>query len=206
MTAAGQELSLQIVPAAPKHWADLQAFFTSIPCHCQYWRLSSSEYGRNDAASLAAWVKLRQAALRASLKDEKPPGVVAYLDDQLVGWCGFGPRPQMQRLVRSKTIPKVDDQPVWSVVCFIVRTGFRRRGIAAALLQGAVECARQYGAPGLEAYPVDPAGARISTAFAYVGTTGMFARAGFKRVLLTDSTSAKLPRWLMRLMFKKLRK
>lgn len=197
--------ALQIVPAAPKHWPDLQEFFASIPCHCQYWRVSSSEYGRNTKASLVDSVKLRQAALRASLKDETPPGVLAYLDDQLVGWCGFGPRPYMERLVRSKTIPKMDDQPVWSVVCFIVRTGFRRRGIAAAVLQGAVDLARQHGAPGMEAYPVDPKGARISTAFAYVGTTGMFERAGFKRVVLTDSTSAKLPRWLMRLMFKKQR-
>lgn len=202
---ADHEPAVRIVTAGSKHWPDLQEFFANIPCHCQYWRVSASEYGRRDTASIEAWVKLRQAALRASLKDETPPGVLAYIDKKLVGWCGFGPRPQMERLVRSKTIPKIDDQPVWSVVCFIVRTGFRRRGIAGALLQGAVDLARQHGAPGLEAYPVDPAGARISTAFAYVGTTTMFERAGFERVLLTDSTSAKLPRWLMRLMFKKQR-
>lgn len=194
-----EEAALQIVPAGPKHWDDLLEFFERIPCTCQYWRVSSSEYSGARKESLDAWVAARRAALRAQLNDPTPPGVLAYLEGQLVGWCGFGPRLQMERLVRSRTIPKIDEQPVWSVVCFIVRTGFRRRGIASALLQGVIECARQYGAPGLEAYPVDPQGKRISGAFAYVGTTSMFERAGFQRVLLTDATSAKLPRWLMRL-------
>ncbi|MCW5876445.1 MAG: GNAT family N-acetyltransferase [Anaerolineales bacterium] len=193
------QTDLHVVLAGPEHWDDLLEFFERIPCTCQYWRVSSSEYRGSKNEGLDAWVAARRAALRAQLEDSTPPGVLAYLEGQLVGWCGFGPRPQMGRLVRSRTIPKVDDQPVWSVVCFIVRTGFRRRGITGALLQGVIDCARQHGAPGLEAYPVDPEGKRISGAFAYVGTTSMFERAGFRRVLLTDSTSAKLPRWLMRL-------
>lgn len=188
-----------MVAAAPEHWPDLEQFFANIPCDCQYWRVPSSEYGRGTREAMEASRGKRQAALRAQLEGETPPGVVAYLDGELVGWCGFWPRPQMERLVRSRTIPKVDEIPVWSVVCFIVKVGHRRQGIAGDLLQGAIDCARAYGAPGLEAYPVDPEGQRISTAFAYVGTTSMFARAGFERVLMTNATSAKLPRWLMRL-------
>jgi GNAT superfamily N-acetyltransferase len=105
----------------------------------------------------------------------------------------------MERLVRSRTIPLVDDRPVWSVVCFLVRTGYRRKGVAQALLQGAIDCAREHGAPALEAYPIDPEGRRVSTSLAYVGTTAMFERAGFRRVVETSARSAGLPRWLMRL-------
>jgi GNAT superfamily N-acetyltransferase len=105
----------------------------------------------------------------------------------------------MVRLVRSRTIPAVDDRPVWSIVCFLVRSGYRRRGVARALLQGAIACARGYGAPALEAYPVDPGGKRIDTAFAYVGTLAMFEQEGFRRVMETSARSAGLPRWLMRL-------
>jgi GNAT superfamily N-acetyltransferase len=102
-------------------------------------------------------------------------------------------------LARSRTIPAVDDLPVWSIICFLVRTGYRRRGVARALLQGAIECARSYGAPAIEAYPVDPGGKRISTSFAYVGTITMFEAAGFRRVLVTQARSASLARWLARL-------
>jgi GNAT superfamily N-acetyltransferase len=117
----------------------------------------------------------------------------------MIGWCGFGPRQQMERLVRSRTIPAIDDLPVWSIVCFEVRPGYRRRGVARALLRGAIDCARSFGAPVLEAYPVDPEGARISSNFAYVGLVSMFEQAGFRRVVQTSARSAGLPRWLMRL-------
>jgi GNAT superfamily N-acetyltransferase len=192
---------LEVLPATGERWPAVAEFFANHPCSCQYWRLSAGDYGRRDKTEIAQWQAARQAELRSQMESDLPPGMLAYLDGELVGWCGFGPRPQMERLVRSRTIPKLDEQPVWAVVCFIVKVGYRRQGIADALLAGTVEYARQQGAPGLEAYPVDPEGDRINTSSAYVGTTSMFARAGFERVLMTDSTSAGQPRWLMRLEF-----
>ena len=107
----------------------------------------------------------------------------------------------LPRLVRSRTIPAIDEVPVWAIGCFVVRAGYRRRGIARALLAGVVEFARASGAPGVEAYPVDPEGARVDTAFGFVGFTPMFERAGFRRVLATAACSDRRPRWLMRLDF-----
>jgi GNAT superfamily N-acetyltransferase len=105
----------------------------------------------------------------------------------------------MGRLVRSRTIPALDDLPVWSIVCFLVRPGFRRQGVTRALLRGAIECARKQGAPALEAYPVDPGGKRIDTAFGYVGILPVFEQEGFRRIVETSARSAGLPRWLVRL-------
>jgi GNAT superfamily N-acetyltransferase len=164
----------------------------SSPCCCQYWRMSSGDYGRS---SLDA----RRAALRAQTRETPPPGMLAYVGDEPAGWLGFGIRQRMERLVRSRTIPAVDDVPVWSVFCFTVRTGYRRRGLGRALLDGLIGYAREQGTPALEAYPVDTRGARIHGTAAYVGTTSMFEDAGFRRVLETDAQSARLPRWLMRL-------
>ncbi|MBI3158182.1 MAG: GNAT family N-acetyltransferase [Chloroflexi bacterium] len=193
------ELPLAVLPAAPEHWPDIEAFFANIPCTCQYWRLSSSEYGRGKKEGLEEKVAELRSLLRQQLEGEAPPGILAYRDGKLVGWCGLGRRGEMQRLVRSRTIPKIDDVPVWAIVCFIVAVGHRRMGIANRLLRGAVECARQHGAPAIEAYPIDPMDKRVSGAFAYVGTVSMFEREGFARVQVTDARSAGLPRWLMRL-------
>jgi GNAT superfamily N-acetyltransferase len=161
-------------------------------CWCLYWRLSSGDYNRVGHAD-------RPAFVRGLTRQCPPPGLLAYEDGEPAGWCGFGPRAGMERLQRSRTIPAVDDSPVWSVVCFLVRPGFRRRGVTRVLLDGVIDYARAAGAPGLEAYPVDPAGGRIHQAAAYVGTTDLFEAAGFHRVTGTRATSGRLPRWLMRL-------
>ena len=188
-----------VVPATLDHWTDIEQLFDRNPCWCQYWRVSASKYGRTAQGELCDTVNIRRNALRAQLAQATPPGVIAYLDGAVAGWCGFGPRHELERLVRSRTIPTVDDRPVWAIVCFLVRPGYRRRGVARALLRGAVQCARSHGAPAIEAYPVDPGGKRIDTAFAYVGTLPMFEQEGFSRIIETPARSAGLPRWLLRL-------
>jgi GNAT superfamily N-acetyltransferase len=161
-------------------------------CWCQWWRQTAAEYSRSTSAT-------HRAALREQCAADPVPGVVAYLGDLPVGWCGFGPRSSMRRFERSRTIPRIDDLPVWSIVCFDVRPGYRRRGIAKALLAGAIDYARAHGAIGLEAYPTDPGGARRDATFSYTGFTSMFEAAGFRRVVETASHADRLPRWLMRL-------
>jgi hypothetical protein len=105
----------------------------------------------------------------------------------------------MERIVRSRTIPKVDDKPVWAIVCFMVRTGYRRHGVAMALLRGAIASARTAGVPALEAYPIDSEGERLDVTTSYVGFATMFESAGFRKVVETDARSANRPRILMRL-------
>ena len=73
----------------------------------------------------------------------------------------------------------IDDRPVWSIVCFVVGRRARGTGVASALLEAAVAYARVHGATILEAYPVEIGGGRIPSANAYMGTLGMFERAGF---------------------------
>lgn len=185
-----------VVPATADRWADLATLFGgdgAQGCWCQYWRQSSGAYSSGGPGS-------GEADLRRQVHAGPPaPGVVAEMDGAPAGWCGFGPRASMERLVRSRTIPAIDDLPVWSIVCFKVRVGFRRRGVARALLEGAVGYARAAGVPAVEAYPIDAEGARLDVAFSYVGFTTTFEAAGFRRVLQTSARSAGRPRWLMRL-------
>jgi len=137
--------------------------------------------------------------MRQRLEQAPAPGMIAYHDGDVAGWCGIGPRAEMDRLARSRTIPAIGDRPVWSIVCFLVRVGHRRRGVARVLLAGVIDYAREQRASGLEAYPIDSEGQRIDVAFAYPGFTSLFEAAGFRRVVQTESRSAGRRRWLMRL-------
>ena len=201
MTAKRSDQSpITVVPATPSRWADIEEFFAGTSCWCQYWRVSAGEYRRGSTGELQGdQLATRRDALCNQLERRPPPGMLAYIDGRIVGWCGFGVRQTMERLVRSRTIPAMDDRPVWAIVCFLVRVGYRRRGVAQALLAGTIEYARARRAPALEAYPVDPGGKRIDVTFAYVGLLPMFEQAGFRRVIETSARSAGLPRWLMRL-------
>ena len=139
----------------------------------------------------------REKAMRALCEREHPPGVVTYLDGAPVGWCNIGPRSEIPRLVRSKLILPTDDLPVWSIICIVVRSGHRRKGVVGHLLEGAVAYAAANGAPAVEAHPVDPQG-RMDTTMAFVGTRSMFEKAGFEVVGTTDAVASRMPRLVMR--------
>lgn len=189
-------IAIEVVPATPDRWADVVTLLGGNGdkgCWCQAPRGRVVGFGKAAPGS-------RRQALRTQVEHaDPPPGLLAYVDGEIAGWCGFGPRPDLPRLVHSRTIPAIDDQAVWSILCFNTRVGYRRQGVAAALLDGVVELARRSGAPGVEAYPIDPEGGRVNASFGYVGLTTMFEKAGFRRVLETSARSDKRPRILMRL-------
>ena len=187
---------IRVEPATPERWSDAAILFESDGprgCWCQYWRQSSSGYGAGGPGS-------GERRLRAQVDGGPPaPGLIAYDENVPAGWLGLGPRGSMERLVRSRTIPGIDEVPVWSIVCFKVRVGHRRKGVAQALLDAAIDYAAAQGAPALEAYPIDAEGARLDVAFSYVGFASMFEAAGFERIVETAARSADRPRILMRL-------
>jgi GNAT superfamily N-acetyltransferase len=189
------ETRIEVVPATVERWSDVMSVLDVTGehgCLCQPWR------GKDDVER-AEGLDRRQR-LRRQMQGESPaPGYVAYIGSEPVGWVGVAVRTEAPRLMSSRTIPLVDEQPVWSIGCFRIRTGYRRRGVATALLHGVVDAARRAGAPGVEAYPIDPGDRRVEVGAGYVGIASMFDDAGFRRVLTTDATSARLPRILVRL-------
>ena len=108
-----------------------------------------------------------------------------YVDGQVAGWCSVAPKSIYRAVVNSRTIPHVQDEDAWSVACFVVRPGFRRRGLMHQLLDGAVGHAHAMGATALEGYPVDPGSERIDQTSGYVGTVQLFEAHRFRRVRQT---------------------
>lgn len=157
-------------------------------CWCVTHRLQAKQIAEHGS---------REQAMRALSGHRPEPGVVTYEDGTPVGWCHISPRSEIPRLVASKLITPIDDVAVWSIICLIVRSGHRRKGVSHHLIEGAVEHAKQHGAPAVEAYPVDPDG-RMDTTMAFVGTRSMFEKAGFTVVGNTNAVAGGLPRLVMR--------
>jgi ribosomal protein S18 acetylase RimI-like enzyme len=166
---------LEVHPVTPDRWDDLVALagergFTS-GCWCMWWRVTSSEFEERHGAGLRRDLHDLVAAGPA-------PGLLAYVDGAPAGWVAVGPREEYPRLDRSPKLRRLDDQPVWSVTCFTIDRRHRRRGVAVALL----DAAGQRGAEVVEAYPIDTAGGKRSSAGLFTGTLAMFERAGFEEV------------------------
>src|SRR4051795_9268202 len=152
-------IPLQIVPLTTDRCDDLAAVFGEGGdpkwCWCVYWRLRSKGWSASNPTK-------NKAMLRSLASRPEPPGLVAYEGGRAVGWVGVAPREEYDRLEHSRVRPRLDDVPVWSIVCFVVAKAARRRGVTARLLAAAIEHARSAGAPALEAYPVDPRGSRVA--------------------------------------------
>ena len=189
---------MSVVPLTPGTWPALAELFSAGGdpkwCWCQFWRKPGSNWSNTTADDNRR--DLRALVDRGGLA----PGLVA-LDDEgtAVGWVGLGPREDFERLGRSRTLPQLPGEDVWAINCFVVAKGSRRSGVASALLEAAIDYARDHGAGTLEGYPVQTGGARISSASVYTGTAAMFDRAGFTVFAPSTSKAASgTPRVVMR--------
>ena len=166
------------------------------PTHC--WCLSHRLQPKQITELGGSGPDARERAMRRLCEREHPPGVVTYRDGVPVGWCSIAPRAEIPRLVDSKLIRPVDDVPVWSIICVVVRSGYRRQGVTEQMLEGAVRYAAEQGAPAVEAHPVDTEGGRMDLTMAFVGTRAMFEKARFRVVGTTDAVASGRPRLVMR--------
>jgi GNAT superfamily N-acetyltransferase len=146
-----------------------------------WWRLTRSEFEQRKGAQ-------NKRAMRQIVASGAAPGILAYADDEPIGWCAVGPREWYPVLQRSRTLKPVDDQPVWSITCFFVARSHRRRGVSGALLKAAVAHARKHGARIVEGYPVEPKSGQLPDAFAWIGLPSTFRKAGFVEVLRRSPT------------------
>ena len=115
-----------------------------------------------------------------------PPGLVGYLSGDPVGWVQVALRSDFPTILRSRLVRPVDDVEAWSINCFVVRVGYRHKGVASGLAAAAVAYAKAAGASVVEAYPVD--GATWSAADYYTGSLGMFLDLGFAEVTRRKAT------------------
>jgi ribosomal protein S18 acetylase RimI-like enzyme len=174
---------LEILPLTPERLPDLAALFGQGGdpkwCWCASFRVRGLDFTTADPAENR---RVLERAVDSNAVEGRAPGLVAYRDGEAIGWVSVGPRDDYERLQHSRVLAPVDDRPTWAIVCFVVGRRARRQGVAEALLDAAVRYAAERGARLIEGYPVDTGGGRIPSANAYMGTLGMYERAGFREV------------------------
>jgi GNAT superfamily N-acetyltransferase len=162
-------------PVIAERWPDLVELFNRPivrTCFCMYYRKTGEATGAGS---------VNREAMQALVQQGTVPGLIGYEDGVPVAWVSLGPRDDFPKLRRSPIMKPVDDLPVWSIVCFFVDRDTRGRGLAARMLDAAIDFARSQGARLIEAYPVD-ADARRDPDLMFFGAKSMFDRAGFREV------------------------
>ena len=170
---------LDIHPVSPERWDDLERLFgprgACGGCWCMWWRLSAAEFNAQKGEG-------NRRAMKRIVESGEVPGLLAYTKGEPVGWCAVAPRESYPRLERSRVRQRIDDRPVWSVVCFYIAKSYRRSGVMTALLEATVDYVREQGGTIVEGYPKEPTKDPTPPLFLYMGVPSAFRAAGFEEV------------------------
>lgn len=176
---------LEFFPLTKERWPDFERLFGERGacggCWCMWWRLKRSLFDAQKGDK-------NRKAMKAIVDSGEVPGILALAGDQPVGWCSVAPRDHFSALGRSRILKKVDETPVWSVVCFFVEKKLRNSGLSVRLLRAAIDYVKRQGGSVLEGYPTEPKKDKMPAAFAWTGLASAFTAAGFTEVARRSET------------------
>jgi GNAT superfamily N-acetyltransferase len=176
---------LEFHPVTSERWEDLEKLFGPRGaiggCWCMWWRIKRADFEKNQGDG-------NHQSMRAIIDSGKVPGIMAYAEGEPVAWCSVGPREDFPVLDRSHVLKRVDDQPIWSIVCFFIAKHSRHIGLSSRMLEAAVEYAKQNGARIVEGYPIEPKKDRAPDIYIFTGMISTFLKAGFQEVARRSET------------------
>lgn len=181
MKLAMPKSKIETVPLTTKRWDDMVALFGThggyAGCWCMFWRLDRADFKKLRGGGT-------KEILRQMTDQKQESGLITYVDGAPAGWCSVGPRENYLALENSRILKRVDDKPVWSIVCFFVDKSFRKQNLMVEMLRGAVAYAKKHGAKIVEGYPIDMqteklAGQKLSSYAGYMGIAAAFREVGF---------------------------
>jgi GNAT superfamily N-acetyltransferase len=182
-------------PLRKDNWKDFETLFGENGacggCWCMSWLLSKKDFDTNKGAG-------NKKKMKKLVDSNTEPGILAYFNNEPIGWCAVAPREKYIRLEKSRVLQKVDDNPVWSVPCFFIKKEFRRKKLSTEILKAVIEYCKSKKVKIIEGYPSEPYAKNIPAVFAWTGFPSSFLKAGFKEVIRRSKT-----RPIMRYILKK---
>ncbi|MGZ4672564.1 MAG: GNAT family N-acetyltransferase [Ilumatobacteraceae bacterium] len=106
---------------------------------------------------------------------------LVYDGDTAVGWCQYGSPDELPNIYHRKNYEAgLVKLPEYRLTCLYVDKAYRRKGVAAAALRGALDLIAKAGGGVVEGYPREiPEGKKVSSSFLYSATRTLFEQAGF---------------------------
>ena len=171
---------LEIKAVTPELWGEMKKLFEQMGsyrgCWCMWWRLKRKDFDQ-------MYGEGNHRAMKDIVHGGQVPGLLAILDGVPIAWCSVAPREHFPVLDRSPVLKRVDDQPVWSIVCFFIAEAYRGQGLMSELIRAAVDYANQNGATIIEAYPVIPEASSNPALQTFTGVISRFKDIGFVEVV-----------------------
>lgn len=115
------------------------------------------------------------------VREGKAHAALVFDGDAAVAWCQYGSPEELPRIYHRKEYEatRTEDAPDYRVTCFFVDRDYRRKGLAAVALRGALDLIAKAGGGVVEGYPHDTQGKKVSSSFLYSATRSLFEEAGF---------------------------
>ena len=114
------------------------------------------------------------------VKEGRAHAALVFDGDAAVAWCQYGPPEELPNIKHRKQYEVgLGRLPDYRITCFFVDKNYRRDGVAALALRGALDLIAQAGGGLVEAYPQDTGGKKVTASFLYSLTRSHFERAGF---------------------------
>jgi GNAT superfamily N-acetyltransferase len=178
-------MTLVISPLTEQNWKEFEKLFgpkgACAGCWCMYWRIPKKDYETGKGAG-------NKRRMKQLVRNGRFAGLLAYSGKEVVGWCSLGPRKEFPALDRSKILARIDDKPVWSIVCFFIDKSWRKKGLSTLFLKEVVRYAGKKRIKFLEGYPIDTDQENYPATFAWTGFFKSFRQAGFKEVARRSPT------------------
>jgi len=179
------DTELQFHPLTPDRWNDLVDLFgpergASSGCWCMWPFLRAKDWQAMPREE-------RRDALKDKVSDGPAPGLLAYRGNEVVGWIALGPRERYLRFQLGKTSKPLETDTAeelrltHAVTCFFIRSGHRKDGLMARLLEAGVAHAHAAGAAYLDACPIE-SDKPLQWGEGFVGIAPVFRRAGFEEI------------------------
>jgi GNAT superfamily N-acetyltransferase len=176
-TDATDRAELTVRPLGPDTWPAYAALIERHNgvwggCWCTWFHTMSSEKAREAGAN---------RALKERLVCEGRAHAALVLDgDAAVGWCQYGTPAELPNIHHRKQYESTaEQQPDYRITCFFIDRRYRRQGVAALALRGALDLIADEGGGLVEGYPHDIGDKKVSSSFLYSVKRSTFERAGF---------------------------
>jgi len=146
-------------------------------CYCHYYEVPVAvSWPSFDGAA-------NRSAMSARIASGAMEGFLAYAGGKVVGWVNAQPYPNLSHAcarlkIAAPPLPVPPSQAA-AIVCFVTSPAWRRRGVARALLDGALVDFAARGIALVDAFPWNVGPEDTAATDHYHGSPSMYAAAGF---------------------------